>query len=203
MFYKAKNGRIVSLEINPVETMQQIIEKILDKRGIRPCNVILAKIDARSNGNFSLQEFLLEDISEEIDICLLSPDEADVDETEATEIEESAFPTTNIPDEDKLKQMKDDLLCNLRAELKNILAKNNIDTDANSGISYKRHSEVLQEQLNYLKGEIIEKNNIICNLTSAMTKIHQLHYKVANHHGYLLQKQTNSLIIVLAHLRYP
>ena len=99
--------------------------------------------------------------------------------------------------------MKDDLLCNLRAELKNILAKNNIDTDANSGISYKRHSEVLQEQLNYLKGEIIEKNNIICNLTSAMTKIHQLHYKVANHHGYLLQKQTNSLIIVLAHLRYP
>ena len=87
------------------------------------------------------------------------------------EIEEPALPTTNISDEDKRKQMKDDLLCNLQAELENILAENKIDTDANSGISYKKHIEVLQEQLDYLKREIIEKNKIICNLTSAMTKI--------------------------------
>ena len=98
--------------------------------------------------------------------------------------------------------MKDDLLYNLRTELKNMLAVNKIDTSVNDGISYKKHIEVLQEQLNYLQGEIIEKNKIVCNLTSALTKIHQLHYKVANHHGYLLQKQTNSSNIVLAHLRY-
>ena len=66
--------------------------------------------------------------------------------------------------------MKDDLLCNLSAELKNILAVNKIDTDINNRISYKKHIEVLQEQLDYLKGEIIEKNKIICNLTSAVTK---------------------------------
>ena len=121
--------------------------------------------------NFSLQEFLLENISEEIDICLLSPDKVDINETKATEIEEPALPTTNISDEDKRKLMKDDLLCNLQAELQNILAENKIDTDTNSGNSYEKHIEVLQEQLDYLKGEIIEKNKIICNLTSAMTKI--------------------------------
>ena len=171
IFYKANNGKTVSLEINPEETMQQITEKIQDKGGIRPCNVILTKIDTRCHcGNFSLQEFLLGDISEEIDICLLSPDEADINETKATEIEEPALPTTNISDEDKLKQMKNDLLCNLRAELKNILEENKKDTEAISGISYKKHIGVLQEQLDYLKGEIIEKNKIICNLTPAMTK---------------------------------
>ena len=98
--------------------------------------------------------------------------------------------------------MKDDLLCNLRAELKNMLAVNKVDTDLNNRISYKKHIEVLQEQLDYLKGDIIDKNKIICNLTSAMTKIYQLHYNVANHHGYVLQEQTNSSIIVLELLLY-
>ena len=66
IFYKAKNGKTVSLEITPEETMQQITEKIQDKGGIRPFNVNLTKIDTRClYGNFSLQEFLLEDISEE------------------------------------------------------------------------------------------------------------------------------------------
>ena len=51
-----------------------------------------------------------------------------------------------------------------------MLAVNKIDTDVNNGVSYKKHIEVLQEQLDYLKGEIIEKNKNICNLTSAMTK---------------------------------
>ena len=128
--------------------MEQITEKIQDKWGIRPCNAILTKIDTRCHcGNFSLQEFLWEDISGEIDICLLSPDEADINETKATEIEEPALPTTNVLDEDKLKQMKDDLLCNLQAELKNISAENKSDTNANSGILYKKHIDVLEEQV--------------------------------------------------------
>ena len=123
IFYKAKNKKTVSLEKNPEETMQQITEQIQDNGGIRPCNVILTKIVTRCHcGNFSLQEFLLEYISEEIDICLLSSDEADVNETMATETEEPALPVTNISDEDKRKQMNDGLLCNLWAELKNILA---------------------------------------------------------------------------------
>ena len=140
---------------------------------MKPCNVILTKIDTRCHcGNLSLQEFLWEDISGEIDISFLSPGEADINETkiETTEIEEPGVPTSNISDEDKRKQIKDDLLCNFRLELKNILAEKKLDTNANSGISYKKHIEVLQEQLDYLKGEIVEKNKIICNLTSAMIK---------------------------------
>ena len=103
---------------------------------------------------------------------MFSPDEADLNETNIkfTEIQEPALPTTNVSDEDKLKQMKDDLLCNLRTELKNMLAVNKIDIDLNNGISYKKHMEVLREHLDYLKGEIIEKNKIIYNLTSDMTK---------------------------------
>ena len=59
IFNKAKNGKTVSLEINPEETMQQTTEKIQDKGGIRPCSVIPPKIDTRCHrGNFSLQEFL-------------------------------------------------------------------------------------------------------------------------------------------------
>ena len=78
---------------------------------------------------------------------MLAPDEADINETKATETEEPALPTTNVLDEDKLKQMKDDLLCNLQAELKNISAENKSDTNANSGILYKKHIDVLQEQV--------------------------------------------------------
>ena len=79
IFYKAKNGKTVSLEINPEETMQQVIGKIQDKGGIRPCNRSLTKIDTRCHcGNFTLQVFLLENISKEIDICLLSSDETDI-----------------------------------------------------------------------------------------------------------------------------
>ena len=101
--------------------------------------------------NFSLQEFLLEDISEEIDTCLFSRDEADINETnlEFSETNETAFSTTNISEEGKLKQMKDDLLFDFRAELKNMMAVSRIDTNANNGISYKKHIEVLQEQLHY------------------------------------------------------
>ena len=82
--------------------MQQVTEKIQDKGGIRPCNVSLTKIDTRCHfGNFSLQEFLLEDVSQEIDICLLSPHEADINEAkvESIEIEEPPLPIINISDE--------------------------------------------------------------------------------------------------------
>ena len=174
IFYKTNNGKTVILEINPEKTMQQITEKIQNKRGITLCNVSLIKIDTRSHcGNFSLQEFLFEDISEEVNICLLSPSEDYINETkmESTEIEEPAPPTTNISVEDKLKQMKDELLCTLQPELKNMLALNKIDTDVNNEISYKKHLEVLHEQLDCLKSEIIKKSKIICNLTSAMNKI--------------------------------
>ena len=145
IFYKVKNGKTVSLEISPEETMHQVTEKIQDKGGIRPCNVSLTKIDTRCHcGNFSLQEFLLKDISQEIDICLLSPDEADINEAkvESTEIEEPPLPIINTSDEDKLKQMKDDLRCNLLAELKNMVEVNKIDTDVNNRIPYKKHIEV-------------------------------------------------------------
>ena len=107
-FYKAKNEKTVSLEINPEETMQQVTENIQDKGGIGPCNVSFTKIGTRCHSeNFSLQEFLLEDISQKIDICLLSLDETDVNEAkvEFTEIEEPALPIISILDEDKLKQM--------------------------------------------------------------------------------------------------
>ena len=63
-----------------------------------------------------------------------------------------------MSDEVKLKQLEDDLFCNLRAELKIMLAVNKIDTDLNNGISYKSHIEILQEQLEFFKVEIIEKN---------------------------------------------
>ena len=65
IFYKANNGKTVILQINPEETMQQITEKVQDKKEMRPCNVSLPKTDTRCHcGNFSLQEFLLENISE-------------------------------------------------------------------------------------------------------------------------------------------
>ena len=75
--------------------------------------------------------FLLEDVSEERDIFLLSPDEADIKETklESSKIQNSTVPITNISDEDKFKQIKDDLICSLRAELKNMLEVNEIDAD--------------------------------------------------------------------------
>ena len=155
IFYKVKNGKTVSLEIKPEETMQQVTQKVQDKGGIRPCNASLTKIDTHCHcGNFSLQEFLLEDISEEIDKCLLSPDEADINETkvEPTEMVEPDFPTVNISDEEKLEQTKDDLLCNLRAEFKNMLEVNKIDTDVNNRILYKKSLRNFTGTVGLLKG---------------------------------------------------
>ena len=84
---------------------------------------------------------------------MLSPDESHINETKVTEIEGTALPATNISDEYKLRQIKVDLIRNLRVELKNILAENKRDTDGNSRISCKKYTELLQEQLYYLKGE--------------------------------------------------
>ena len=80
-----------------------------------------------------------------ITLYLFYPDKDDINESkvESSEIQEPAIPTTNLLDEGKLKQLKDDLLVNLRAELKNMLVVNTIDTDANNGISYKNHIEIL------------------------------------------------------------
>ena len=52
--------------------------------------------------------------------------------------------------EGKLKQLKDNLLFNLRAEVKHLLVVNEIDTDVNNGISYKNHIDILQERLDFL-----------------------------------------------------
>ena len=41
IFYETKDGKTVSLEVNPEENMQQVTEKIQDKGGIEPCNVSL------------------------------------------------------------------------------------------------------------------------------------------------------------------
>ena len=136
-----------SLGINPEETMHQITAKIQDKGGIRPCNVILTKIDTGCHcGNFSLQKFLLEDISEVIDICLLFTDQADINEAkvESTEIVKPVLPNTNFHNKKYI--------------------------ESHIKISYKKYIEVLQEQLDYLKSGITENNKIICNLISAMTR---------------------------------
>ena len=132
--YKAKSGKTASLEINTEKIMQQITEKNQGKIGIRPCNVSLPKIDTRFHcESFRLQQFLLEDISEEIDVRLLYPNKGNINESKvgSLEIQKSALPNTKMLDEYKLKQLKVDLLCNLRAELKNMLAESEIDTNVN------------------------------------------------------------------------
>ena len=91
---------------------------------------------------------------------MLYPDKDYINESkvESSEIQELALPISNMLDEDKLKKLEDDLLCNLQEELKNMLAVNKTDTDVNNGISYKNHVDILQKQFDYLNGEIIEKN---------------------------------------------
>ena len=64
--------------------------------------------------------------------------EDDENKVESSEIQEPNIATTNMLHEDKFKQLKDDLLTNLRAELKNMLAVNTIDADIGNGTSYKK-----------------------------------------------------------------
>ena len=51
-----------------------------------------------------------------------------------------------------------------------MLALNTKDADIGNGTSYKKLTEILQGHLDIFKGDIIEKNKVICNLTSAMKK---------------------------------
>lgn len=99
--------------------MQRVTEKMQDNGGIRRCYVSLSKIYTRSHGgNFSLQEFFSEYISKEIDVIFFYPDEDDINESKlgSSEIQEQALSTTKMSNEDKLKQLKHDLICNLKTQ---------------------------------------------------------------------------------------
>ena len=88
---------------------------------------------------------------------MIYSDEDDENKVESSEIQEPNIPTTNMLHEDKFKQLKDDLLTNLRAELKNMLAVNIVDVDLGNGTSYKKLIEILQEHLDILKGILLRK----------------------------------------------
>ena len=88
---------------------------------------------------------------------MIYSDEDDENKVESSEIQEPNIPTTNMLHEDKFKQLKDDLLTNLRAELKNMLGVNTIDADIGNGTSYKKLTEILQEHLKFLKGISLRK----------------------------------------------
>ena len=138
--YKTKRRKIAGMEINAEKSMQQVTEKNQDKGRIRHCNESLTKIDTHCHcESFSLQQSLLEDILEEIDVCLLYPYEDSINErnAESLKIQKSDLPNTNTSDEEKLEQLKNDLFCNLRAERKTMLLVNEIDTNVNIKITLK------------------------------------------------------------------
>ena len=89
-------------------------------------------------------------------------------------------------EEAKLNQVKNEVLGHLRNELKTII-ENHFKVSYHDTSQHKQNDNdftaLLKEEIDYLKGELMEKNNVISNLIG-FCKVHQALYKITYQYGY-------------------
>ena len=86
----------------------------------------------------------------------------------------------------KLKQVKNEVLGDLRNELKTII-ENQFKESCHETSRHKQNNDdaivLLKEEIEYLKGKLNEKNKLISNLIGFLI-VHQALYNITHHHGY-------------------
>ena len=101
-------------------------------------------------------------------------------------IEDSSTYVNRLHEEAKLNQVKNEVLGHLRNELKTII-ENHFKVFCHDTSRHKQNNDdfiaLLKEEIDYLKGELMEKNNVISTLIG-FCKDHQALYKITHQHGY-------------------
>ena len=101
-------------------------------------------------------------------------------------IEDSSTYVNRLHEEAKLNQVKNEVLDHLRNELKTII-DNHFKVSYHDTSQHKQNDNdftaLLKEEIDYLKGELMEKNIVISTLIG-FCKAHQALYEITHQHGY-------------------
>ena len=85
----------------------------------------------------------------------------------------------------KLKQIKNEVLGDLKNELNTIIENQFKESDHETSRHKQKNDDVvalLKEKIEYLKGALIERNKVISSLIRSCN--HQVLYKITHHRGY-------------------
>ena len=101
-------------------------------------------------------------------------------------IEDSSTYVNRLHEEAKLNQVKNEVLGHLRNELETI-TENHFKVSCHGTSQHKQNNDdfivLLKEEIDYWKGKLMEKNNVISTFIG-FCKDHQALYKITHHHGY-------------------
>ena len=162
VYYRNSNKNIFIVDIKPDETMKEAAAKIQDKGGLIPCHVSVTMVNNVCDCGKRIAHLLLESLDNPIDIGTDS--ELEIDNA----MEDSFTYVNRLHEETKLKQVKNEVLGDLRNELKTII-ENQFKESCQETSQHNQNNDdvmkLLKEEIEeYLKGELKEKNEVISNL---------------------------------------
>ena len=161
VYYRNSNNNIFTVNIKLDETMKVVAAKIQDKDGLNPFHVSVTMVNNACDCVKRIEHLLLESLDNPIEIEIDSGLEID------NAIEDS-FPYVNrLYEGAKLKQVKNEVLGDLRNELKTII-ENPFKESYDETSRHKQNNDdiiaLLKEEIEYLKEGLMEKNKVISNL---------------------------------------
>ena len=106
------------MDIKPDEIMKEVAQKIQDKGGIMPCHVSVTMVNNVCNYGKRIEHLLLESLDNPIDTEIDSQLEID------NAVEDSFTYVNRLHEEAKLKQVKNEVLGDLRNEMKTVIEIN-------------------------------------------------------------------------------
>ena len=133
--------------------MKEVAAKIQDKGGLNPCHASVTMVNNVCDCGKRIEHILLESLDNPIEIELDSELETD----NATE--DSLTYVNRLYEQAKLKQVKNEVLGDLRNELKSII-ENQFKESCHEASRHKQNNDViplLKEEIEYFKGELMEK----------------------------------------------
>ena len=141
--------------------MKEVAAKIQDKGGLNPCHVSVTMVNNVCDCGKRI-EHGLESLDDSIEIEIDS--ELEIDNA----MEDSFTNIKRLYEGAKLKQVKNEVLGDLRNELKTII-ENQFQEFCHETSRHKQNDDdviaLMKEEIEYLNGELMEKNKVISNLT--------------------------------------
>ena len=169
------------MDIQPGKTMKEVVAKIQDKGGLKPCHVSATMVNNLCDCGKRIEYLLLESLD--------NPKEIEIDsELETDSGMEDSFTYINmLYEEAKLKHIKNQVLDDLKHKLKALIENHFKESYQETSYRHKENHDavmvLLKEEIEYLKGELMEKIRLF-GILSDVVKVHHALYKIIHHHVY-------------------
>ena len=153
VYYRKPSNNIFTMDKKPDETMKEVAAKMQFKGGLNPCHVSVNMVNNVCVCGKRIKHLLLESLYNLIEIEIDS-------ELEIDNFTEDSFTYVNrLYEKAKLKQVKNEVLGDLRNELKTTI-ENQFKESCNETSRHKQNNgdfiALLKEEIQYLKGELME-----------------------------------------------